>query len=69
MERRCPSIGHAVRHPRTNLGGNTMHRWTVGGAAAFGMLLAGALSLGNGRPATAQSAERFTLFEMFGRVS
>mgnify|MGYP001219763274 CR=1 FL=1 len=46
-----------------------MHRWMIGGAAAFGMLLAGALSLGSGPPATAQSAERFTLFEMFGRVN
>lgn len=46
-----------------------MHRITMGRAAAIGLALAGAIALGGGRPTAAQGTDRFTLFEMFGRVN
>lgn len=46
-----------------------MRRSTVMLTAAVGMVMGAALALGMARPTTAQTAERFTLFEMFGRVT
>ena len=46
-----------------------MRRSTVMLAAAVGLAMGAAVAFGVARPTTAQTAERFTLFEMFGRVT
>lgn len=46
-----------------------MRRSTVMLTAAVGLVLGATVALGSARPTTAQTAERFTLFEMFGRVT
>lgn len=46
-----------------------MHRSSVAIATALGLFVGGVAALAVAQPAAAQPAERFTLFEMFGRVN
>lgn len=46
-----------------------MRRSTVMAMAAMGLLVGGVGTMARVRSATAQPMERFTLFEMFGRVN